>query len=85
MNTPVQQNPIDPNTPVTLTIPVGAINLILQSLAKAPYEQAAPLIDELRTQATIALAKANAAQTNAPDAAPAAPAAKKVVTKGKTK
>ena len=84
MKTPVQQNPIDPNTPVTLTIPVGAINLILQSLAKAPYEQAAPLIDELRTQATIALAKANAAQTNAPEA-PAAPAAKKVVTKGKTK
>ena len=72
--TPVQQNLIDPNTPVALTLPVGAINIIMQALTKVPYEQAAPLIDELRTQATIALAKANAAQTNAP-AEPAAPAA----------
>jgi len=80
--TPASNNLIDPNTPVTLTIPVGAVNLILQSLAKAPYEQAAPLIDELRTQATIALAKANAVKPDAPDAVPAA---KKVVTKGKTK
>lgn len=68
MSTPVQQNPIDPNTPVTFTLPVGAINIILQSLAKFPYEQAAPLIDELRTQATIALAKAAAVPTEGSDA-----------------
>lgn len=81
---PVQQNQIDPNTPVTLVLPVGAINLILQGLAKAPYEQAAPLIDELRTQATIDLSKSQADQTDAAPT-PAAPAAKKVARKGKTK
>ena len=80
----VQQNAIDPNTPVTLTLPVGAINLILQGLAKAPYEQAAPLIDELRTQATIALSKNQAEQAKA-NTQPAAPAAKKATNEGETK
>ena len=39
------------NTPIALTLPLGAVNLILASLVKAPYEQVAELVQSIREQA----------------------------------
>jgi hypothetical protein len=38
-------------TPVKLELPLGAVNLILAALAKAPYEQVADLVQAIREQA----------------------------------
>jgi hypothetical protein len=39
------------NTPITLTLPLGGVNLVLAALAKAPYEQVADLVQAIREQA----------------------------------
>jgi len=39
------------NTPVNLTLPLGAVNMVLAALAKAPYEQVADLVQSIREQA----------------------------------
>jgi hypothetical protein len=41
---------IDVNKPITVTLPAGAINVVMQALYKLPYEHAAPVIDNLRRQ-----------------------------------
>lgn len=41
---------LDANTPITLTLPAGACDVLLQLLNKAPYEVAAPIITSLRQQ-----------------------------------
>lgn len=38
------------NTPIALTLPLGAVNLVLLALAKAPYEQVADLVQSIREQ-----------------------------------
>jgi hypothetical protein len=38
-------------TPVKLELPLGAVNMILAALAKAPYEQVADLVQAIREQA----------------------------------
>ena len=38
------------NTPVNLTLPLGAVNMVLTALAKAPYEQVADLVQSIREQ-----------------------------------
>ena len=38
-------------TPITLTLPLGAVNVIMASLGKAPYEQVAELVQAIREQA----------------------------------
>lgn len=48
---------IDPQTPVTLTLDVGAVNGIIIALAKLPYEQTAGLIDAIRAQAVAQIQK----------------------------
>ena len=40
------------NTPVNLTLPLGAVNMILSALGKAPYEQVADLVQSIREQAS---------------------------------
>ena len=37
-------------TPVKLELPLGAVNMILAALAKAPYEQVADLVQAIREQ-----------------------------------
>jgi hypothetical protein len=39
------------NTPIKLTLPLGAVNIVLAALAKAPYEQVAELVQSIREQA----------------------------------
>ena len=39
------------NTPISLTLPLGAVNMVLAALAKAPYEQVAALVQSIREQA----------------------------------
>lgn len=39
------------NTPIALTLPLGAVNIVLAALAKAPYEQVADLVQSIREQA----------------------------------
>jgi hypothetical protein len=39
------------NTPIALTLPLGAVNIVLAALAKAPYEQVAELVQSIREQA----------------------------------
>ena len=39
------------NTPISLTLPLGAVNMVLAALAKAPYEQVADLVQSIREQA----------------------------------
>ena len=39
------------NTPIALTLPLGAVNIVLAALAKAPYEQVADLVQAIREQA----------------------------------
>jgi hypothetical protein len=41
---------IDANKPMTVSLPAGAMNVVMQALGKLPYEQVAPIIDELRRQ-----------------------------------
>ena len=38
------------NTPVELKLPLGAVNMVLAALAKAPYEQVADLVQSIREQ-----------------------------------
>ena len=38
-------------TPITLTLPLGAVNLVLVALGKAPYEQVADVVQAIREQA----------------------------------
>jgi len=39
------------NTQVELKLPLGAINVIMAALAKAPYEQVADLVQAIKEQA----------------------------------
>jgi hypothetical protein len=39
------------NTSITLTLPLGGVNMVLAALAKAPYEQVADLVQAIREQA----------------------------------
>jgi hypothetical protein len=39
------------NTSINLTLPLGAVNMVLAALAKAPYEQVADLVQSIREQA----------------------------------
>lgn len=59
---------------LTITLPVPAVQQILDSLAKLPYEQSAPLIREIERQGTEQLQAAQAAPE--PDAQPALDSAK---------
>ena len=38
-------------TPINLTLPLGAVNVIMAALGKAPYEQVADLVQAIREQA----------------------------------
>jgi len=38
------------NTSIELKLPLGAVNMILSALAKAPYEQVADLVQAIRAQ-----------------------------------
>lgn len=39
------------NTPIALTLPLGAVNVVMAALGKAPYEQVAELVQSIREQA----------------------------------
>jgi hypothetical protein len=39
------------STPIKLELPLGAVNMVLAFLAKAPYEQVADLVQAIREQA----------------------------------
>lgn len=39
------------NTQIELKLPLGAVNMILAALAKAPYEQVADLVQAIKEQA----------------------------------
>jgi hypothetical protein len=39
------------NTQIELKLPLGAVNMVLAFLAKAPYEQVADLVQAIREQA----------------------------------
>ena len=39
------------NTHINLTLPLGAVNIVLAALAKAPSEQVADLVQSIREQA----------------------------------
>ena len=39
------------NTPIKLTLPLGAVNLVMAALGKAPYEQVADVVQAIREQA----------------------------------
>ena len=39
------------NTPIELKLPLGAVNMVLAALAKAPYEQVADLVQAIKEQA----------------------------------
>lgn len=38
-------------TPIKLELPLGAVNMVLAALAKAPYEQVADLVQAIKEQA----------------------------------
>jgi hypothetical protein len=38
-------------TPINLTLPLGAVNMVMAALGKAPYEQVAELVQSIREQA----------------------------------
>jgi hypothetical protein len=63
-----QQNQPDPKTPITLTLPLAAVEIVMASLGKMPYEQTYQVIDDIRNQAVRALQPAPAPE------APQAPA-----------
>lgn len=54
------------NTQIELKFPLGAVNIILAALAKAPYEQVADLVQAIKEQAIPQI------PTPAPQAEPAA-------------
>lgn len=54
------------NTQIELKLPLGAVNMILGALAKAPYEQVADLVQAIKEQAIPQV------PTPAPQAEPAA-------------
>lgn len=54
------------STPVKLELPLGAVNMVLAALAKAPYEQVADLVQVIKEQAIPQI------PTPAPQAEPAA-------------
>ena len=39
------------NTQIELKLPLGAVNMVLAALAKAPYEQVADLVQAIKEQA----------------------------------
>jgi hypothetical protein len=39
------------NTQIELKLPLGAVNMVLSALAKAPYEQVADLVQAIKEQA----------------------------------
>ena len=39
------------NTKIELKLPLGAVNMVLAALAKAPYEQVADLVQAIKEQA----------------------------------
>lgn len=45
----------DPKTPITLVLPLNAVEGVIAALMKLPYEQSAQLIEEVRNQAIRAL------------------------------
>jgi len=47
----VQQQPIQPNTPLSVTLQAQEWNQILAVLSEAPYKAVAPLIDQIGRQA----------------------------------
>lgn len=58
-----EQTPIDPQTPVILSLNVAAINGIIIALSKLPYEQAAGLINVIQIQAEKQIKEALANKT----------------------
>jgi hypothetical protein len=55
------------NTPIELKLPLGAVNIVLAALAKAPYEQVADLVQTIREQAIPQVPKPAAAPAAAED------------------
>lgn len=39
------------NAPIKLTLPLGAVNIVMAALGKAPYEQVADVVQSIREQA----------------------------------
>ena len=65
----MQTPQMDPNTKINLTITVSQLNFILQALSQRPFHEVADAINDLRMQATVSLAQANAPkQPEAPNA-----------------
>lgn len=56
------------NTQIELKLPLGAVNMVLAALAKAPYEQVADLVQAIKEQA-IPQVPVPAPQTETPAAA----------------
>lgn len=56
------------NTQIELKLPLGAVNMVLAALAKAPYEQVADLVQAIKEQA-IPQVPVPAPQAEAPAAA----------------
>lgn len=52
---PAPPAPIDGRTEVAVTLQVNTWNLVLTLIAKAPWEAADPLIQEIRRQITVTL------------------------------
>jgi len=48
----------DLKTPIALNLPLGALNIVMTALGKAPYEQVADLVQSIREQAIPQLKKA---------------------------
>lgn len=60
---------------LTLVLPVEAVNRIIQSLGKLPYDESAPVIQAIMQQANQQIAEAQAAQQAAQASAEAEAAA----------
>ena len=50
----------DPKTPITLTMPLAAVEVIMAALGKLPYEQSYQVIEDIRNQAIRSLQPAPA-------------------------
>lgn len=55
------------NTPINLTLPLGAVNIVLAALAKAPYEQVADLMQSIREQAIPQVPRPDMKEAPAPE------------------
>lgn len=51
---------------LTINLPIPAVQLILDALAKLPYEQSAPVIREIEQQGTAQIQAAQQAQSESP-------------------